>query len=124
MFVLMRLFNPFIHTKFGKCHKERFLFSLEFSKERSPTKDHAVAEQELVVLQGEGGEEVGEAGDEAAEDGGETDGLPPAVGDGEGGEEEGGGEGEAAQDPYSYIQVSRRKLTIFKLKTLLQMSRF
>ena len=50
-----------------------------------------------MVLQGEGGEEAGEAGDEATEDGGETDGLPPAVGDGEGREEEGDGDRETAQ---------------------------
>ena len=50
-----------------------------------------------MVLQGEGGKEAGEAGDEATEDGGETDGLPPAVGDGEGGEEEGDGDWETAQ---------------------------
>ena len=85
------------------CHSEGFLFSLEFvpckevTEVRSPTQNQAVAQHQLVVLQGEGGEEAGEAGDEATEDGGETDGLPPAVGDGEGGEEEGDGDWETAQ---------------------------
>ena len=50
-----------------------------------------------MVLQSEGGEEAGQAGDEAAQDGGDADGLPPAVGHREGGEQEGHRHGQAAQ---------------------------
>ena len=43
------------------------------------TEDDAVAEDELVVLQGEGGEEAGEAAHEAAQHRSQPDGLPPAT---------------------------------------------
>ena len=52
-----------------------------------------------MVLQSEGGEEAGEAGDEATEDGGETDGLPPAVGDRQGRHQQGDGERQTSQQP-------------------------
>ena len=52
-----------------------------------------------MVLQGEGGEEAGEAGYEAAQDRRQPDGLPPAVGDRQGGEHQRHREGETAQQP-------------------------
>ena len=61
--------------------------------------DEAVAEEELVVLQSEGGEEAGQTGDEAAHDGGQADGLPPAVGHRQRRHQEGHRHGQAAQQP-------------------------
>ncbi len=69
----------------------------------------AIAEEELVKLTSEGGEETAQGSDEASEDGSETRRLPPADAHGQRGDEQGQGEGQGAQPAWREREREREE---------------